>query len=205
MNTSQIGLMSLCAVLLSAETLLAFKPGIHTDITKAALATTSRTLEGKTLRFTAPAMEAVAGANYDTDCGGDQDCRCYACQADPSRHFDNESFSTSSLRLVNLKESIIANITAPSPAGFAARQALGQALHTLQDFYAHSTWIHTRHTSFNPKLGRQVLDPLGPSGNDLASASAQTCDDTDHATLTSPVGTSEVTTGYFLPADFSDL
>jgi len=197
MKTRHSVWFGLCAALLSAGSAWAFKAPFHADINKASLATISRTVEGKTLKFTPKAINEVAQANVDVDCGGTANCLCVQCQADPGRHFDNESFTLSSFRIRRLKEAIIANITSASPAGFAARRDLGQALHTLEDFYAHSTWVQIKGAVINPKLGREELSS---DDSDLASASAQVCSNANHATLTSPVGRDEVTTGFFSAA-----
>lgn len=37
-----------------------------------------------------------------------------------------------------------------------ARFFLGQAMHTLQDFYAHSNWVELGHTDINEALGSTV-------------------------------------------------
>ena len=187
----------LCAALVSAGAAWGFKANFHADINKASLATISRTVDGKTLKFTPKAINEVAQVNVDVDCGGESSCICVDCQSDPSRHFDNESFTLSSLRILRLKEAIIENLSSPSPGGFAARANLGKALHTIEDFYAHSTWVQIKGIGINPKLGRELLNS---TDNDVASPSAQVCSNATHAALTTDVGTSEITTGFFLPA-----
>ena len=45
-------------------------------------------------------------------------------------------------RLTSLRANVISKITASSPDGASASEKdLGGALHTLQDFYAHSNWV----------------------------------------------------------------
>ena len=190
-------LVCLVVAISSATAAWAFKQNFHADNSRAALAAISATVDGKALKFTPKAINETAQANVDVDCGGDALCVCVDCQSDASRHFDSESFSLSSLRILRLKETIIANITSPSPAGTAARAQLGQALHTIEDYYAHTTWVQIKGTAINPKLGRELLST---SDNDIASASAQVCSDANHATLTTPVGTTEITSGYFSAA-----
>jgi von Willebrand factor type D domain/Heterokaryon incompatibility protein Het-C len=64
-------------------------------------------------------------------------------------HFDNEEFGLGSYRLIALKEAIInivKDVSDSSSAdainkGYQARIFLGAALHTLQDFYAHSNFV----------------------------------------------------------------
>jgi hypothetical protein len=196
MKPNRTMLTCLFVILLLAGTVSAFKANYHQDITTNTLSTISRTIGAKALNFTPTAIKEVADADYDVDCGGVKYvCSCQECQMDPSRHFDSENYSTSSLRIVKLKEAIIANLSSSSPNGAVARAQLGQALHTIQDFYAHSTWVQIGGTGINMELGRQVLEN---TDNDLASPVAATCSDSDHATLTSPVGQTEVTTGFFL-------
>lgn len=181
MNIRRLVWLGLCTALFGLGNAWAFKANFHSDSTTGSLATISSTVDGKALRFTPKAINEVAQANVDVDCGGDARCVCIECQSDPSRHFDSENFGTSSLRILRLKEAIIANITSPSPSGFTARANLGQALHTIEDFYAHSTWVQIKGMGINPKLGRELLSS---SDSDLASAGAQVCSDANHATLT---------------------
>src|SRR6266478_3843302 len=54
-------------------------------------------------------------------------------------HFDDASFRGSQLRLQRLVNTIRSCMSASNLSG--ARRALGQALHTVQDFYSHSNWV----------------------------------------------------------------
>ncbi len=75
----------------------------------------------------------------------------------PNRHFDSESFQSSQGRLVQLRIEIVASLidnayVDSSEDGLARREVLiqtarettGTALHTLQDYYAHSNWTERR-------------------------------------------------------------
>src|SRR2546422_952279 len=53
-------------------------------------------------------------------------------------HFDGENFFAGQGRLLGIKEIVIASIQQNDTQG--ARDELGQALHSIQDFYAHSNW-----------------------------------------------------------------
>jgi hypothetical protein len=134
----------------------AFKPGIHEDISEEALRTTTTTLSnGRTITFTADAIDDVRDANFYTDIGpgffvGEN-------------HFTEELFSGSSTRLVNLKEQVIRLVTASQPDGEEAREKLGTAFHTLQDFYAHSNWIERGNTGINSALGRSAMANPSPA------------------------------------------
>lgn len=151
---------------------MGFKPAIHQQITTEALSDSAlaRTdpVTGQTLQFTNQAMADVSLANYQTDCGTglltSPLCICYSCQTDSSRHFDDEAFDVSTARLITLKQGIIANITSASPDGATARRDLGFALHTIQDFYAHSNWVEAGGSlGGDPRLGVSTFTglPLG--------------------------------------------
>lgn len=140
-------------VLLLAGEAHAFEPGIHKDITREGMATISTTVDGgRVITFTDEAVEQAADANWDTDIGpgffvGEN-------------HFTEEDFNASSQRLRNLKEAVVTTVIGTDPDGDAARRSLGTALHTVQDFYAHSNWIERSEPGINQSLGRSVLtDP----------------------------------------------
>lgn len=73
-----------------------------------------------------------------------------------------------------------------------ARQQLGSALHTLQDFYSHSNWIEAGNSGALPALWRPEL-PL-PSLAPLTLATCQACADDD---CSDNLLTSLLTSGYF--------
>ena len=161
---------------------LAFKPNDsgHLGQTSSALKATTRTINGETLQFSEKAIEQVRQANEDTDCFP-------SCQKFASYHFDDEDFSGATARIKQLKASIIQKITAATPNGASARKDLGGALHTLQDFYAHSTWVELGNTGIDTRLGNSTF-----SGLPLATA---TCP-TDAGTL-GGAGLTSMTSGWF--------
>lgn len=73
-------------------------------------------------------------------------------QKTSAKHFDGESFPEGQARLLELLRDIQNALNRDNAEG--AREALGQALHTIQDFYSHSNWIELGNTSPNPILGR---------------------------------------------------
>ncbi|KAK6540242.1 hypothetical protein TWF694_009057 [Orbilia ellipsospora] len=75
------------------------------------------------------AIEEIASANANVDND----------QTDGSLHFDGESFIQAQARLLDLAQQAIQLTKQQSYSG--ARKSIGQALHTLQDFYSHSNWI----------------------------------------------------------------
>lgn len=62
-------------------------------------------------------------------------------------HFDGESFEDGQDRLIDLRKKAKASLKAGD--GFTARQYVGQALHTVQDFYSHTNWIEMGNTDVN--------------------------------------------------------
>jgi len=127
----------------------AFMPAIHEDISAEALRATSRTIDGEDLRFTDKAILEIRRANRQTDLSADF-FRAY-------KHFDSERFGEASAHLQQLKTQVIAAITASSPDGERGRELLGTALHTVQDFYAHSNWVEIGRAGVNSSLGRSLL------------------------------------------------
>jgi len=154
MKKGRILALALLCALLAGGAASAFKPNQdgHLGITRTALESISRALEGETLRFSTRAIDQIATANKDTDCGENGACVCLSCVQDSSRHFDNEDFLSSTARLVDLKEKIILKITAESPDGASARQDLGAALHAIQDFYSHTNWVEMGFVNIDGRL-----------------------------------------------------
>lgn len=142
------------AVVLAPSAAHAFKPGIHEDISEEALRTVSTTVDGgRTITFTDEAIDDVRDANFFTDVGpgffvGEN-------------HFTEELFTASSSRLVDLRNQVISLSVADECD--AARQRLGTAYHTLQDFYAHSNWIERGMAGINTALGSSVLGNPSPA------------------------------------------
>lgn len=59
----------------------------------------------------------------------------------PSAHFDNEEFIEGSRLIINRLTDVRTKLLSDSLHVTDARISFGQALHTLQDFYAHTNWI----------------------------------------------------------------
>ncbi len=159
----------------------AFKPDDagHLGITREALSATQRVVGSETLKFSDRAVKQIRDANKATD--------CLSCQANASFHFDDEAFAAGTGRLTQLKADVINKITASSPDGASARQDLGGALHTLQDYYAHSNWVELGNGGIDTRLGRSVFNGL--------PLTVATCP-TDAGTL-GGAGLSSLTSGWF--------
>jgi von Willebrand factor A domain-containing protein 7 len=178
--------MAVTVTLASVSVVYAFKPAIHADISREQLTSVSKTVSGKTYMFTDKAIAEILKANTDTD--------CVSCQADSDKHFDDENFTGGSDRILNLKNKIVSELSGSSPDGPAARKDLGTALHTVQDFYAHSTRVELGQGSFDNLLGTSTF--AGPA------IGVQTCPN-DKAVLAGD-GLSQATSGYFRGPTFCD-
>jgi hypothetical protein len=106
------------------------------------------------------ALEEIVRANAAVDFG--------TSAGIPHHHFDDESFVRGSLRLLFLRMRTIAALQ--SGDARAARTAFGAALHTLQDFYSHSSWIELGETAPLAQLGTGPwsLPTPGPSESTCA-------------------------------------
>ncbi|MGH7803792.1 MAG: hypothetical protein ACREQJ_05550, partial [Candidatus Binatia bacterium] len=166
------------SVALAVSSAQAFKPNEagHLGITTEALSPITRTADGQTVQFSDRALDEIRDANRNTD---------IITFFGVAEHFDDEAFVESSQRLLNLKESTIQKALAGD--GDGAREDFGGALHTVQDFYSHSNWVELGNIAIEPRLGREVMQPL-PIGD-------ATCGD-DFGTLVG-AGLTDETTGYF--------
>ncbi len=88
------------------------------------------------------AIEQIADANAEVD----QD------QFTSAKHVDGESFPEGQTRLTSLRQGVVNALATNDATG--ARSSLGQALHTIQDFYSHSNWIELGNGAPHPALGR---------------------------------------------------
>lgn len=88
------------------------------------------------------ARDDIANANADVDDN----------QTAASWHCDGESFPDAKKRIATLKKEAIAALKAGDAA--TGRHRVGEALHTIQDFYAHSNWVELGNTGANLDLIR---------------------------------------------------
>jgi hypothetical protein len=164
---------------------LAFELSIHEAITTESLSQSAMGTGENRRTFSPNAIKEIVEANLRTDDP--------IFQLQSAFHFDNENFAGGSDRLLKLKEKIIRTITAVPPgvfAGESARVDFGGALHTIQDFYAHSNWVELGHAEdqIDQRLGRSVF--AGADG------SVSTCP--DNPGVLSGQGLSQLTSGYFV-------
>lgn len=83
-------------------------------------------------------------------------------------HCDGENFDGAQVRLQKLHDTVIEQLDLGLPD--EARKSLGSALHTVQDFYAHSNWVELGNTAPSNLLGRTSsiphARPLDPTCSD---------------------------------------
>jgi hypothetical protein len=69
----------------------------------------------------------------------------------PEDHFDDELFKEANDQLIGARSAVLSYLRSGNYIG--ARKQLGYALHTLQDFYAHTNWVELGNTSYVSRLG----------------------------------------------------
>jgi len=128
---------------------LGFDP-IHMEITRDAFLGLPPVYlsNGQSLTFSDQAITDIADSNTNAD-------TIYS--GNPERHFDMELFATGQTVLRAIRMAIVVDLKGPT-SGLSARELLGGALHTLHDFYAHSTWVENGFGSTAP-LGEPVPIP----------------------------------------------
>lgn len=163
----------------------AFQPGIHSEITETALKQITVPLATNT-SFSQSAITEIVKGNVDVDdpCGfGGEFCLSAA-------HCDDESIPACAKRIYEKRDRVLLLLQIPKRDAKEARKVLGQALHTIQDFYSHSNWVNNpglNNTRINSQLGRDST--LGGIGLERA-----TCRD---ASVLIDDGLIELTTGYW--------
>lgn len=174
-----------CAVaLLVSHTAAGFSIPVHLNITQDELEPLSAEVNGRTVGFSDRALEQIGDANEAVD----SIVTLSAALFKPERHFTNEEFDDSTQRLLDLREEILELVRNERRNGHQARARLGQALHTIQDFYSHSNWPELGNMGINDAFGEETLDdpPLD----------RHTCPD-DPNTL-GPDGGGGITSSYFV-------
>ncbi|EYF00264.1 HET-C-related protein [Chondromyces apiculatus] len=116
----------------------------HQDLTEEALEDICEDLLGTSQQTTSmrQAIKEIWQANADVDDD----------QAQGMLHFDAETFASGKQRLITLLQGTRASLQANDAQG--ARRQLGQALHAIQDFYAHANWVEAGHSGATPALWR---------------------------------------------------
>jgi len=178
--------------LVSMSIAKAFKPTAnygHRGITERALRELryQKTGSGRTWKFAPRGIHTVVSANVEVD----HSSKFFV----DVNHCDNEMLSACSQRIIDGKQKVLRSLRESPPNGSAARKHLGSALHTLQDYYAHSTWVNDpgpNQKVINDELGRRrVSQPLRPRPVFLEPV----CDLSGSVLL--KTGSEGLTSGYF--------
>jgi hypothetical protein len=107
-------------------------------------------------------------------------------------HADGETFARSHRRIWELRNHVLEALAKQDYT--AARKRLGEALHTLQDFYSHSNWIESGKTTPHPTFGSTV-EVLTKEG--MAGANEPTCEPCGASDCTDNLLTQKLTSGYY--------
>jgi hypothetical protein len=162
MSLARLQVALLCLVVLPS-TSFAFKSRHHDEITRTVLASDAvkRTIGGIEYEFQPRSINEVAVANVNQDNGW-----CVFGSPSPpfsvsANHFDGEAFAAASDSILKRIKEIKNLVTATPAKGREARQVLGQVLHAVQDYYAHSSRVERGGTQ-DSRLGQTVFsaDPL---------------------------------------------
>ncbi|RFP25999.1 hypothetical protein D0T25_02105 [Duganella sp. BJB488] len=85
-------------------------------------------------------------------------------QTSSAKHFDGENAAGAQLRLATLKQNVLDALRSDPINATGARDNLGSALHTIQDFYSHSNWVEQGNSGAHPGVGRPGALPFaGPA------------------------------------------
>lgn len=115
-------------------------------------------------------------------------------QTSSAKHFDGENAAGAQLRLATLKQNVLDALRSDPINATGARDNLGSALHTIQDFYSHSNWVELGNSSAHPGVGRPGALPFAGAGVPTCSGftdTGKTC-----ANASNLVG-SLLTSGYY--------
>jgi von Willebrand factor A domain-containing protein 7 len=168
-----VSLIALALVLAAAPRGGAFSLRNHRQLTHEVLSSILHTVNGRQFGFSPRAMSDIIDENDATD-------NLTPALLFPHYHFMNETFYASSQRLIDLKRRTVGWVSSQtvllhSPR--SARLALGQALHLIQDFYAHGTYVEffNGRGSHLTALGRSTLRNV-PSAVAACSANPNVVD-----------------------------
>lgn len=113
-------------------------------------------------------------------------------QTHAAKHFDGETFGPGHARLETLFDGVVSALQDEEVGN--ARSQLGQALHTVQDFYSHSNWTELGHAEPNTDTWREghSVSPTSPLGESTCVDCPDPCD-----LCESNLITSKITSGYY--------
>ncbi|NML27381.1 dockerin type I domain-containing protein [Zoogloea dura] len=115
--------------------------------------------------------------------------------AHTARHCDAENLSGCNLVILAELRDVVTHTQGDNVE--AAREALGRALHTLQDFYSHSNWIELGNRGVHPEIGKsEFVSNVAPAGANtcIEAPAGQSC-------FKGNLTTSMLTSGYYSGQD----
>lgn len=115
-------------------------------------------------------------------------------QTSSAKHFDGENAVGAQLRLATLKQNVLDALRSDPINATGARDNLGSALHTIQDFYSHSNRAELGNGGANPDVGRPT--PLALAGPGVTTCSGFTDTGLTCANSSNLAG-SLLTSGYY--------
>lgn len=182
-----------CVLIVSINPAAGFKPEGHRAIVREALDNfVVKAPDGSELQFSLAAIREIQEADVFVD--NWDGSKGIAEWWDARAHCDDERVEECSQRLIDKIDAIRGS--GDRVSGIRLRQLLGQGLHTLQDFYAHSNWVNfgpgPAHTEPNLDFGDGIVSAVGPD--------VMTCQEL-YPDLLDGAGLSGITTGYFDPKD----
>lgn len=165
-------------------------PG-HRQITREALGQVKALLPVDQVGFSEEAIDKILLANVVTDI---EAVNPYLAR----EHYDNEQFRTGAAQTIRLRRDIVDALLKHDRVRAWTR--LGRALHGIQDFYAHSSWIEQRGREGRPetathydRLAGSDRDRLRQFMSEIGDTPAAGCG-SDGETLTAATG---ITSGYY--------
>lgn len=180
----------LCLIISASSTAIAFAPGggvhvypaskTHVEITEEALQSvyTSAGLTNITNSMK-EARKQFTEANKGVD----------ADQHSSAKHFDGENFKDGQLLINSALDKAVVKVKAGDFSG--ARTSVGQALHTVQDFYAHTNWVELGHSLPSLEVGRSgAINNVSPPSDAACAKVAATCN-------VNNLTTTYLTSGYY--------
>jgi hypothetical protein len=168
----------------------------HADITNAAIGPTKSfqyNANTGTYTFTPQAIRAITKANDDLDA---ESINPY----NAADHFDNQAFVAGVKLIATRRKNFKTLLTPPVSAANQqlAWKMLGYMFHSIQDFYAHSTWIELGRANSIVNFGVLTENTSSPVLTTLTPASGTVCASAAYPLLT-PV--EQMTSGYYDPND----
>lgn len=169
----------------------AFKtgPSGHKGITEAALKNFTASANGQTIMLSDKALQELVEANEYVDTQSLFGLK----PGTDAWHFDDEQLNEGFTRVANRKNDTLRALKESTPNGKSARKYIGQALHTIQDFYAHSNWVELNSKGRAPLITWGETAPPNPSN---PSKSTQFCEILKPYQTTAQYDV-ELTSGYY--------